>query len=309
MESTAITPTYPIEISTNNFSRSLSEDVFRVAHTLLGRDYSPRTRAAIKSDLLHFFTWLMETTGEIFTFQRVTEGDIGLYRDDCRRKGLAVKTINRRLVSVRLFLEAAVEEGALEKNPAKKVKQLSSVQLAPKSLTPHETRKFLKEVEVRGNLRDRLVIEFMLGAGLRVSEVMNLTVDDVQLSERKGLVTVRRGKGGKERHVPLHLNIRKLLAEYIEKEKPTGLLFRGQRGALTTMGVHYLIKKYGAIAGMPTVHAHQFRHTFAMNYLRANPAAIQTLSQLMGHSSLDITSVYLQHTVEQLEEGIEKMSY
>jgi integrase len=99
------------------------------------------------------------------------------------------------------------------------------------------------------------------------------------------------------------------LSEYLEKEKPSGKLFRGQRGELTTMGAHFIVKKYGAKAGMPEIHCHQFRHSFAMNYLRANPAAIQTLSQLMGHSSLDITSVYLQHTVQQLEEGIERMSY
>lgn len=308
MKSTALTPVYPVEISKYNFSPIVSGEAVRVGMLLLQHDYSPNSRAAIVADLRAFFGWLSEKTGETFTFSRITESDIGRFRDDCRRDGLAVKTVNRRLVHLRIFLEVAVEEGLMKKNPAKGVKQLKSQPLAPQSLSPQDTRKFLREVEIRGNLRDRLLIEMMLGAGLRVSEAVNLDVEDVQLSERKGLVTVRNGKGGKQRSIPLHPNVRKLLSEYLAAEKPTGKLFKGQRGKLTTMGAHFIVKKYGAKAGV-NLHCHTLRHTFAMNYLRGSPAGIQTLSQLMGHSSLDITSVYLQHTVEQLEEGIEKMSY
>ena len=108
--------------------------------------------------------------------------------------------------------------------------------------------------------------------------------------------------------MPLHPNVRRLLSEYLEAVKPIGRLLNGQRGELTTMGAHFIVKKYAAKAGV-VLHCHTLRHTFAMNYLRANPSAIQTLSQLLGHSSLDVTSLYLQHTVEQLEEGIERMSY
>jgi site-specific recombinase XerD len=308
MESTTLGLSYPSQNSLYNFPSVIAEDALRVGALLLQHDYSANSRIAIVADLKAFFGWLSEKTQEEFDFERITERDIGDFRDDCRRKGLAVKTINRRLVSIRLFLNVAVEEELLKKNPAKNVKQLSVQPLAPKSLSQQETRKFLREVEIRGNLRDRLLVELMLGAGLRVSEAVNLNVEDVQLSERKGLVTVRNGKGGKERSIPLHPNIRRLLSEYLDSEKSTGKLFKGQRGVLTTMGVHMLVKKYGKKAGID-IHSHLLRHTFAMNYLKANPASIQTLSQLMGHSSLEITSCYLQHTVEQLEEGIERMSY
>lgn len=308
MEPTTLALALKTKNSTNNFPEVVSEDVERIGTLLLQRDYSPNTRVAIKADLRAFFGWLSEKTGETFIFKRVTESDIGKYRDECRRLGLAPSTVNRRLVSIRLFFDAAVEEGLLEKNPGKKVKQVRVPPLAPQSLSPQETRKFQREIEIRGNLRDRLIVEFMLGAGLRVSEVVNLNVEDVQLSERKGRATIQRAKGGKQRSIPLHPNIRTLLAEYLEKEKPTGKLFRGQRGDLTTMGVHFLVKKYAAKAGV-NLHSHSLRHTFAMQYLKANPSGIQTLKLLMGHSSLETTSCYLQHTVEQLEEGIEKMSY
>lgn len=304
MESPPSTLGHPLTISKYNFSPA----VIGAATNLLERDYSIHSRKAIIADLKNFLTWYSEKNGEVFTFERVTPRDIADYRDDCRRKGLAVKTVNRRLVSVRLFLDVAVDQGFITKNPAKGVRQLTGQALAPQSLTMQDTRKFLREVEIRGNPRDRLLIELMLGAGLRVSEAVDLTINDIQLSERKGTITIRNGKGNKERHVPLHSSVRKILSEYLATQRPTDRLFKGQRGDLTAMGAHFIVKKYAAKAGLD-IHCHTLRHTFAMNYLRTNPSGLQPLSQLLGHSSLDITSIYTQHRIEELEEGIERMTY
>ncbi len=298
-----------LKISTNNHFTSVSEEIERVGRTLMDRDYSDHSREAIRADIRSFLQWFGKKNGQPFSFSALTERDIADFRDDCRREGLAVKTVNRRLVFLRRFLDAAVQEGILTRNPAKNVRQLRSQPLAPKSLTPQETRKFLKEVELRGSLRDRVLVELMVGAGLRISEVVALTVDDLQLSPRKGLVIIRNAKGNKERRVPLHRNIRALLSEYLSAMKPTKNLFSGQRVALTSVGIHALIRKFGTTAGLPKLHAHTLRHTFAMNFLRSNPGGLQQLSQLLGHSSLTATSVYVQHRVEELEEGIERMTY
>jgi integrase/recombinase XerC len=179
-------------------------------------------------------------------------------------------------------------------------------ELAPMSLTPQDARKFLKEVEVRGVLRDMAIMELMIGGGLRVSEVVHLKVSDIELSERKGAVLIRNAKGGKTRRVPLRQSLRSLLTHYLDEYKPTNNLFTGQRGVLTTHAVTKLVAKYGKKADI-TLSPHTLRHTFAFAFLAENPSEIVALSQILGHSNINTTAIYTQNRLENLQEKIEKM--
>ncbi len=288
----------------------VDHDLEKVIRRLLSEDYSPNSRRAIQTDLKSFIGWYVQTNGEAFSFKRLVDRDIRDYRDEAKKHGHAVATVNRRLVTIKRLCAAAVEEGVIppEKNPASKVKLLAAQSLAPKGLTAQETRRFLKEVELRGKLRDTALVELMLGAGLRVSEVAHLTLADIHISERKGTAVIRHSKGNKTRTVPLSPKVREVLGAYLQERKHDEPLFRSQRGALTAIGIHKLVQKYGEKAKLK-LSPHTLRHAFAFNYLRSNPGDIVGLSQILGHSNINTTAIYTQNRLEDLQEKIEQVTY
>ena len=120
------------------------------------------------------------------------------------------------------MLPGAQQQGVVTPRMRRRIKAIPiqrKQQLAPRSLAPREARKLLKEVKVRGNPRDEAIISTLLYTGLRVGELVSLQVDDVTLSERKGVIQVRAeaAKGGKERDVPVPKKAREILREYLEK--------------------------------------------------------------------------------------------
>lgn len=307
MKKTSLTPSYPVENSINNLLGQANPDFEEMVRSWFEEDYSPRTLKAISSDLKGFIQWYQNKNGESFSFKRVTPLDGADYKRDLLKEGKKPATINRALVTLRGFFQVAVDKEMLTKNPMNKVKQLPKQALAPKSLTEPEMRKFLKEVEVLGNLRDMALVRLASGAGLRVSELINLTLDDITISERKGTVLLRNGKGNKTRTVPLSQNVRESLTEYLKEQKPKHEVFVGQRGALTAIAVNKIVEKYGKRAGV-RLSPHTLRHVFAYNYLQSNPSDIVGLSQLMGHQSINTSAIYTQNRLEDLQERVEKMA-
>lgn len=309
MTSLAKVADYPLQNSINNVEVVKSSPVERIVVKLMDRDCSRNTAKAVLSDLKHFFVWYTEANGEGFRFNRVTGRDARDYRAAMQKDGLSVATINRRLTSLSQFFKMALEEKAIQKNPMEGVKQLTRQSLAPKGLTGADTRKLLKEVELRGNLRDMAMIELMLGAGLRVSEVVKLEIADVHISDRKGSVLVRHAKGGKTRTVPLNKEIRSRLDQYIEeRDRDQKQLFIGQRGTLTPIAVNKIIEKYAEKSAV-RLSPHTLRHTFAYNYLKENQGDIIGLAQILGHSNVNTTAIYTQNRLEDLQEKVEKVLY
>ncbi|MDD5054726.1 MAG: tyrosine-type recombinase/integrase [Candidatus Peribacteraceae bacterium] len=297
------TPKY----SQNNVSTVVSGDLERVVAALLQRDVSRNTQLALRSDLKCFLQWYAQKNGEAFRFQRVVMRDITDFRDDLS-KTLSPATTNRRLVNVRLFLQEAVELDVIPKNPAKRVKQVATQSLASKGLTKQEARRLMKEVEIRANLRDLAAVNLMLMAGLRAGEVVALTVQDVEMSERRGTLTIRRAKGNKTRRVPIHRALRAILEAYIDHYKPTDKLLLGERGAIQQLALNEIVRKYAKLAGV-TATPHTLRHSWAYQYLEQNPGDIVGLAQLLGHSSISTTQIYVQHRMEQLEQRVEAVSF
>ncbi len=183
------------------------------------------------------------------------------------------------------------------------------------------------------SIRDMTIIQTLLGTGLRISELANLRIEDVEVSERKGLVRVREGKGGKSRIVPLDNRTRSVLLRYVEKRKkelqlsgqppvqrssarknrsdnrdsrrPEGPLFMGQRGPLSERGIDYLVRKYAYQARLENCTAHTLRHTFAKNLVDAG-IPLDQVAILLGHESLDTTKVYTKPSRRDLERAVRK---
>ncbi len=202
-------------------------------------DFAAETRRAVVQDVRKFARWFSSANNEPFQASRVTVRDVTDFKDHLRReKGQAVATVNRCLVTLRRFFAWLAEQGHVAANPAKQVKQLRQVQLAPKGMERSQVRRLLREVELREDIRAGAIFSLFLWTGCRVSDLTNLDLTDLLLSERSGTVVFRFGKGGKQRSVPLPLPARRALQAYLEIRPPvkSEKVFVGERGALTARG-------------------------------------------------------------------------
>ena len=277
---------------------------------LSANDFSRHTVKAFKADLRKFINWFVNANGEQFDVSRVTVRDVADFREHLARvRRQSVATVNRALVSIRRFLGHLVKSGALSANPAESVKELRRMPIVPKGLTTNEVRKILREVELRQDRKAAAIIGLMLHAGLRASEVIGLEFSGVTIASRSGQV-VCHGKGNKQRIVPLAVEARRVLTEYLESRHANEeqAVFIGERGTLTYSGLRAICSKYAAITGVAFT-PHTLRHTFAHRYLEQSTNDLVGLAQLLGHESLNTTSLYTRRGQDELQASIDGLRY
>jgi site-specific recombinase XerD len=178
---------------------------------LQATDKSMHTVKAYRHDLTGFAQWFAQATGEAFDPQAIGPREITEYRSYLLTRGKQPATVNRRLVALQRFYKWAQQQGHTTINPFEvlegvRVKQQQGI--APKWLDSHQQLALVRAVRKGKSTRDLAMIELMIKTGLRVSELVDLTLADVELSERAGRVIVREGKGGKYREVPLSKEVR-----------------------------------------------------------------------------------------------------
>lgn len=282
-----------------------------MATYLAQHDFSEHTRRAIRNDLRKFVGWFTESNREAFTLKRVTLRDVTDFRTFLHRdKRQAVASVNRALVSIRRFFDWLAQQGEVAANPAKPVKELRRQPLAPKGLERADVRRLLRELELREDVRAAAIFSLLLYTGCRVSDLINLQLPDLLMTDRGGSVVFRHGKGNKQRTVPLPLAVRRVMEAYLEVRPSIDSkhVFVGERGSITDCGVRALCRKYSAVIGV-RLHPHVFRHTFAKQFLSDNSNDLVSLAQILGHESLNTTSRYSQRTELQLTEAIEQVGF
>lgn len=221
----------------------------------------------------------------------------------------AATSVARALSSVRSFHRFLVREGVTDLDPAAGVIRPRVPRALPHPLTVDEVGRILGAPDPASpaGLRDRGILELLYGAGLRVSELTGLDVDDVDLEE--GAVRVL-GKGGKEREVPVGRYARDAVAAYLTRGRPAmvrpstrGALFLSARGGrLTRQSVARLLEGYARGVGIDRrVSPHDLRHSFATHLLDGG-ADVRVVQELLGHASVATTQIYTLVTREHLRE-------
>jgi integrase/recombinase XerC len=273
---------------------------------------SRHTLNAYRQGVAHFARWYQVTYGAAFAPNEVMPRDVRDWKAYQQAvEQAAPATVNQRLVALTRFFRWARSQSLCRDNPAEDVGNIRLDPRQPKALANVHLRRLLRAA--RGDLRDYAMLELLAGTGLRVGELLALKVGDVEVGERSGKVTVRRGKHDNYREVPLTLDVRKALSIYLSEAHPDrgnrqAPLWMGPRGPLThRSSVTRFLEKYALQAGIEPVNPHALRHTFATRYLNANPGDLRGLARLLGHTSLDTVMIYTEPTMQDLTERMERV--
>jgi site-specific recombinase XerD len=288
----------------------LPPDIEAFVAELQRQDASPATVRNYAADLRAFARWFADSTGEVFSARAVTPTDLREYRGFLRTvEQKQAATINRRLAALRKFFVWAKGAGKIAELPTDQVRGVPPAPRTPKALGKREVDRLIREAERHGDKRNIAIVQLLRHTGLRVGELCNLRLGDVTISERKGEVLVRAGKGNKDRTIPLNNDARRALDAY-QAVRPRGTgdhLFVGQRGQpLRPQGVQIVVQKYAQRAGLPEVTPHVLRHTFAKQVLDAGED-LATVQRLLGHERLETTAIYTHPTARDLEAAVRRL--
>ena len=230
----------------------------------------------------------------------VARGDVNAYKDHLKGRKLQTLSINRKLVSVKQFVSFVndrFELGLNLKIKQEKIQQQYSLK-DEELLSEEDYQQLIKVVEAAGDLRTKGMLAAMYYSGMRVSEMLQLRVEHVE--NPKKVISDIKGKGGKFRDIYISDKLISILQAYLKvREQPfssnTKALFVGQRGPTTRQTVHNSMKKYATLAGIPEekAHAHNLRHLFGLR-LAAKGVPIQDIAKYMGHTSIEVTKIYLE---------------
>ncbi|MFC1914716.1 tyrosine-type recombinase/integrase [Chloroflexota bacterium] len=212
------------------------------------------------------------------------------------REPASAATVNLYYRVLNSFFNWLKQEDLISENPMDKIKTPKFEKKVIQALTPKEVKALLDQCSAKSTLsvRNRAILMMLLDTGLRVSELVNLKLDDVDM--KTGSVMVVNGKGGKQRIVRIGIKAQKTLWRYITIWRRGGneMLFLNRCGdPLDIRGVTLMVRRIGQKARVNSVHVHRLRHTFAISFLRAG-GDVFSLQYLLGHSTLQMTQRYLQ---------------
>ncbi|MEC9093853.1 MAG: tyrosine recombinase XerC [Planctomycetota bacterium] len=275
------------------------------------RNASQHTLKSYSEDL-HSLAGFLADDDRLPALERITPLDLRGYVAALHEAGYAKSSISRRLASLRSFFRFAQREGLVDSNPAKPLKNPRPERKLPHFLTTAEIGQLLEAPPLDDTmaLRDRTILEVLYSAGLRVSELVGINDQDLDLSE--GWVQVR-GKGKRERLAPLGSFAVKAIKKWQPLRKFKGAksqtipLFVNRLGTrLTTRSVGRMLEKYLRLTGLDQrTSPHTLRHSFA-THLLDNGADIRSVQELLGHKSLGTTQIYTHVSTAGLMEAYEK---
>ena len=265
---------------------------------------SNNTLQSYKRDITQYESYINE---ENLQYLKVTNEDIKKYLENLKNIGKKTSTISRNLASIRSFYQYLVRTKKVKEDPTEGIQSPKVEKRVPSVLSSKEVELLLeqpKTVDLKG-IRDKEMLEFAYATGMRVTEIINLNIDDVNLKE--GYVSC--SNANKQRNIPLGAISINALKEYIKKARPYLIksedeksLFVNINGKrLTRQGFWKIVKFYKEQAHIEKeITPHVLRHSFATHLLQ-NGADLKAIQVMLGHSDISSTQVYMQFQDEGLK--------
>ncbi len=278
-----------------------------IKHLSDERNYSEHTVKAYRGDLENFRDFLLKEEKKVEDADVAT---INAYVSTLYGKN-SPASVERKISAVRSFFSYLVRKDIVAQNPAKLVRTPKKEKHLPVFLSVDEVFNLVNVKDPEQSplrLRDRAILELLYSSGLRVSELAGTTLADLSMGE--AIIRVR-GKGNKERIVPVGSKALSALGDYLdirEKLKPASdrIFLNSRGGGITTRSLARIIKKYGLVSGISkNVSPHVLRHSFA-THLLAGGADLRAIQEMLGHASLSTTQRYTHLSVERIMEVYDK---
>ena len=265
---------------------------------------SENTLQSYRRDIVQFQEYL---DNQRLVYSKLDNQDINDYIEYLKKIGKKTSTISRNLASIRSFYQYQVRVKKVKRDPTDGIQSPKIEKKAPSVLTSDEVELLLeqpKDVDLKG-MRDKAMLEFAYATGMRVTEIISLNIDDVNIDE--SYVTCQNGL--KSRNIPIGTISMKALEEYIKEARPYLIktdnekaLFVNVNGKrLTRQGFWKIIKYYKEQAHITKdITPHVLRHSFATHLLQ-NGADLKSIQMMLGHSDISSTQVYMQFQNDELK--------
>ena len=282
---------------------------------LLKQDLSVASISSYLRGLSVFREWINNLYQEEVSILQMSVNDLVGFRETLSKiKRRQVSTINHRVMVLKRFYKWALQEKMIDENPADHLHFVRrSAPVKPKSLHKKEVHSLLRECGYSSHgfaKRNYAIVQIILQAGLRIGEVSNLQVRDLKIRDRIGTVRIIDSKGHKYRDVFLNATARRALKRYLGNDlKEDDYVFRSRQGKkMSVRSLQKVIKRLSdKVKSRNGFTAHTLRHTFATQYLESNPNGLSDLSGIMGHDSLNTTSIYTRPGEEKIASTMEKL--
>ena len=271
------------------------------------RKASPHTLRNYGQDLRQFLDFLRRDEGSLGSPQQIEPMTIRSFMALRANQGDSKATRSRKLSAIRSLFRYLAREGQITRNPGEAVRGPKQERKLPTVLTADDAKRLMDDCIRPRSFRDQALLETLYSSGARVSEVVNLNLDDVDLHE--GIATVL-GKGRKERIVPLGTHAVRALAAY-QRSLPAGTvsgpLFRNRRGGrLTARSVERLVAQAARdLPNFPSLSPHGLRHSFATHLLDGG-VDLRAIQELLGHVSVSTTQRYTHVALDRIMEAYDK---
>ena len=280
------------------------EDFYEYVHLIRGQAIN--TAKSYRRDLLKLNEFLQ--TKNLLSAAKVQKADISEWIGILFDSGLSTKSIQRHISSAKALFQFLKKRGIIDVSPLETIRPPKASNYLPNTLSPEDVMQLLSfRPNTIGEIRDICIIELIYACGLRVSEAANININDFE----EGLQFLRvLGKGSKVRLVPVGSFAIKAIELWLEKraniETNENALFINLRGKrISPRSIQNSIKKISIAQGLPPVHPHMLRHSFATHLLESS-GDLRSIQELLGHASLSTTQIYTKLDYQHLMSVYEK---
>jgi len=268
------------------------------------KGFSINTVQAYERDIKEFISFLKKL--RITKLDQCNTKNIQKYLEQLNKQEYKISSISRKLAALKSFFKFLYQDDLIKHNPFSEIKLPKKPTLLPKPISQRDIQLFLNSVPTTTSkqLRDRVILELLYASGVRVSELTNINLSDIDPQE---LLIKVSGKGNKQRYVPISKKIIKYIHQINIKNNQKYLFIGNNNKSLTRQAVWQIVKKHllNSPFAQRSISPHTFRHSFATHLLE-NGADLRLLQEMLGHSDIATTQIYTGVSREHLRNKYEQ---